>query len=142
MKKNLTLILIILAFIPSCTPSKYVEIGDNKIDVIIADEQKEWTEGLQNVVSMSENSGMLFVFPEAKEVTFWMKDTRIPLDMIFIDENKVIQFIRKNVPPCSTEPCQTYAHSNIKYVLEVNGGFADKNNIKTGEKVENIESFD
>ncbi|MBI4016092.1 MAG: DUF192 domain-containing protein [Candidatus Aenigmarchaeota archaeon] len=127
--------IIVLLVISSCATSKYVEIGNNKIDVIIADAPEKWSKGLQNVASISENSGMLFVFPEPRQANFWMKDTLIPLDMIFIDENKVIQFIRKNVQPCTQEPCKTYSHDNIKYVLEVNAGYADKKKIKTGDKL-------
>ncbi len=123
-----------LIFIASCSSSQVV-INGQKINTVIADEPSEWQEGLQGVASMSADSGMLFIFPNPQEVKFWMKNTMIPLDMIFIDENKVIQFIRKSVQPCSSDPCQTYSHNNIKYVLEVNGGYADKKGIKTGDKV-------
>jgi len=112
-----------------------VLINSTKISVEVADEPGEWQRGLQNRTFLAQDTGMLFVFPEAKEVTFWMKDTLIPLDMLFIDENGVIQSIRHDVMPCKADPCQTYTQQNIKYVLELPGTYAELKSFKTGDKI-------
>ncbi|MBI4148766.1 DUF192 domain-containing protein [Candidatus Woesearchaeota archaeon] len=122
-------------FLLACS-SPYVAINEQRIAVEIADEPNEWQRGLQNRTFLAQDTGMLFVFPEPKEVTFWMKDTLIPLDMLFIDENGVIQFIRHDVKPCKADPCQTYAHQNIKYVLELPGTYAELKGFKTGDKLQ------
>ena len=66
-----------------------------------------------------------------------MKNTLIPLDIIFIDKNFNIVNIIQNTQPCTKEPCQIYSSLKpVQYVIETNAGFADKNNIKIGQKIE------
>lgn len=84
--------------------------------------------------SMSENEGMLFVFDTERVLSFWMKNTYIPLDMIFIDaENKIID-INHNAQPEDIVPFSSSAAA--LYVLEVNGGFCAARNINIGGSVE------
>lgn len=105
------------------------------VDVETAATSEEWRIGLMFRESLGENQGMLFVFPEEKIYSFWMKDTLIPLDMIWINENFEVVEI-KSVQPCVADPCETYTPTaNAKYVLEVNSGFAEKNGIKIGDPV-------
>lgn len=100
----------------------------------IADTIEERSYGLMNRASLEEDAGMIFIFEEAGPHSFWMKNTLIPLDMIFIAENMTIVDIHKNATPLSEEPIIPCA--DCKYVLEVNGGFCDKNGITIGDKVE------
>ena len=104
--------------------------GESCFSVELAQSLDERGRGLMFRESLDENSGMLFVFPESGKHTFWMKNTLIPLDMIWIDENKRVTHIESNVPPCMADPCQTYTPSSDSlYVLEINSGLAEKNRI-------------
>jgi len=83
--------------------------------------------GLMNRKSLAENQGMLFLFESPSMLTFWMKNTQIPLDMLFVDENWKIIHIQKMAEPCKSDPCAIYASGRkAKYVLEINGGLSDK----------------
>ena len=78
---------------------------------------------------------MLFIFDDGKNQTFWMKNTLIPLDIIFIGKDMKIVDIRY-ATPCNEYPCKLYQSSKpAKYVLEVNGNFTIKNNIKVDDKI-------
>lgn len=79
--------------------------------------------------------GMLFVFDDELQRSFWMKNTLIPLDMIFFNKNKEVVSITKNVQPCDTEECQKIRPAEkAKYVLELNANTADQINLKIGDK--------
>jgi len=108
--------------------------GPVTIDIEVADSEDERTQGLMYRYSMEENQGMYFIFPEEDFRSFWMKNTYISLDIIFINANHEIVSIQKYTQPKSTysQPSEKPA----KYVLEVNAGFADKYGIKPGDKVE------
>ena len=91
--------------------------------------------GLMFRTSLPEYSGMLFIYDKDQPQSFWMKNTLIPLDAIFINSKKEIVSI-KTMTPCKTQQCPSYPSSApAQYVLEVNGGFAEKNNIRTGDTV-------
>jgi len=79
---------------------------------------------------LPENSGMLFIFPESGIYQFWMKNTLIPLDIIWLNENyKVVQI--EHVEPCQSNPCPIYnPEKEAKYVLEVNSRLTDKYSIQ------------
>src|SRR5262249_28305863 len=78
--------------------------------------------------------GILFFFPQAGEYPFWMKNTLIPLDMIWIDEGKRIAHIAHDVPPCKADPCPNYPpNAHAKYVLELAAGVAAKHHLKDGD---------
>ena len=74
-----------------------IEIGDKKYNVEVAQTDEEKTKGLQGKKELAEDEGMLFIYDEPQTVGFWMQDTDIPLDIVFIDEDfEVYQFIRDN----------------------------------------------
>jgi uncharacterized membrane protein (UPF0127 family) len=103
------------------------------IDIEIADTQEKRVRGLMFRKKMAENQGMLFVFPREEYQSFWMKNTVIPLDMIFVNKKREIVNIQKNTTPYSE---QTYPSSKPAiYVVEVNAGFTDKYGIKPGDKI-------
>lgn len=140
--KNLAIFLLI--FLVSCAqnfdekPSEiWIDNGKNliKINVEIADDDDERAKGLMFREKLNENGGMLFVFEDEDHQTFWMKNTMIPLDMIFIGTDFIIVDV-KNAKPCGEDPCKLYKSSKpAMHVLEVNSGFAAKNNIKIGDKI-------
>ncbi len=102
--------------------------------VELADTPAEWRQGLMNRQALTLDAGMLFIFPQEDFYNFWMKDTLIPLDIIWFDENKKIVTINKDAPPCQIKNCPTY-NSEIaaRYVLEVNAGIAERLNLKPGD---------
>jgi uncharacterized protein len=106
----------------------------DKIDIQIANTEFDRELGLMFRKNMEENQGMLFIFPEASIQNFWMRNTLISLDMIFVNQDKKIITIRKNTTKLSD---QTYSSTGpAMYVIEVNAGFADRYNIKVGDKIE------
>lgn len=107
------------------------------IAVEVARTPYQWSRGLMFREVLPDQTGMLFVFPDLAERSFWMKNTLIPLDMLFIDEHKKIVTIVKNAVPCTTLMCPQYTSSTpAMYVLEVNTGFVDMYNLKEGDVVE------
>ncbi|MEM4263449.1 MAG: DUF192 domain-containing protein [Candidatus Woesearchaeota archaeon] len=133
MKKLLPVLL--LALIVSCASAPYVKIGDTKVTVELAITPEEKAKGLMYREYLAEDRGMLFVFEEEKAPSFWMKNTLIPLDMIFINsENKIVDILLAE--PCKKDPCRSYTpKADAKYVLEVNAGFSERHNANIGDEV-------
>ena len=120
----------------SSIQSPSVIIKDHVIEVEIADEFNEWSQGLSNREFMEENKGMLFVFPGKQIRRFWMKDMNFPLDIVWLDDNKIIK-IDQNAQPEGNSPTRRYSSPMpINYVLEVNAGWCNQNNIKVGNIAE------
>lgn len=106
--------------------------------VEVADEVKEQQRGLMNRTQMDEDKGMLFVFSQIGSWQFWMKDTLIPLDMIWLDGKGEIVYIASDVPPCTLwDSCPGYwpTEKLARYVLELNAGQAMKYGLQTGALV-------
>ena len=103
------------------------------IDIEIADTEYETQTGLMNRVSMQNNQGMLFIFPDSQPRSFYMKNTLISLDIIYIDDQMKIVSFQKNAKPMdeSSLPSGTPA----KYVLEINGGLSDQLQLEVGDKI-------
>jgi uncharacterized membrane protein (UPF0127 family) len=134
MKKIFILMLISFVLV-SCAFAPSVEIGDNTVFVELALTYKVQMKGLMFREHLGENDGMLFVFEKDEPRSFWMKNTLIPLDMIFIDSTYTIVDIKTAVP-CEKDPCPGYdAKGPAKYVLEVNSDFAEKHKIEIGDEV-------
>ena len=104
-----------------------------KIDIEKADNDMERQFGLMFRKSMQDTQGMLFLFDESEPQNFWMKNTLIPLDIMFVDENLKITTIHENTKPLSEKGLPS--DGNAKYVVEVNGGFAKKYGVKVGDKI-------
>ncbi len=101
-----------------------------KIEIEIASTEDEIMRGLMDRDSLGMNRGMLFVFQNEDQRTFWMKDTRIPLDILFIGSDKIIKYITNHTTPYSTNPIPGFYPA--KYVLEVNAGFCNAHGITPG----------
>ena len=101
--------------------------------VEVAKTTEERRIGLMYRKKLLNNEGMLFIFPHEKIIQLWMKNTYIPLDVIFISENKVIVDIKKNMEKLS----ETIVKSKVKsrYALEFNAGLINKLDIEIGDKV-------
>jgi uncharacterized protein len=108
----------------------------SRIDIEIAATEYQKEKGLMARISMAENQGMLFLFDYPKIQSFWMKDTILPLDLIFTDENRRIVHIANDAVPFS----ETLISSEkpAQYVVEVNAGYCNKHHIEIGNKIEFI----
>jgi len=101
--------------------------------VEIADTVEERATGLMNREFMGQFSGMLFVYDRPQSVTFWMKDTLIPLDLLFVDESGVVQRIHENAIPLDLTGLP--GGNQIQYVLEINGGMSELLGLKVGAQI-------
>ena len=93
-----------------------IEIGDKEYNVEVARTEEEKVKGLQEKESLGEDEGMLFVYDEPQEIAFWMKDTAIPLDIVFIDEDGEVISVQQGQPYDET----LLEEDGVMYVLEVN----------------------
>lgn len=104
----------------------------------VADNETERKNGLMNRTELGEHEGMLFIFPKEGQRAFWMKNTYIPLDMIFLNSEKEILNIKtaRPQPNTSDDNLDSYrSEGPAKYVIEVNAGFADNYSVEKGDKV-------
>lgn len=107
-----------------------------RVFVEVPDDLEESMRGLMFRKHLPGNAGMLFAYYDEKPRTFWMKNTLIPLDMIFVDGSSKIIEIKENVPPCAQDECPTYPSKEpAQYVLEVNAGFVQEKGIKVGDRL-------
>ena len=113
---------------------KEIIVGNVAVKVEIAASSEEKQKGLSGRNFMRKNSGMLFVFSQPDLYHFWMKNMKFPIDIIWLDENLRIINIEKNITPDSF-PKKFTPRLPAKYVLEVNGGWSDKNKIKEGVNI-------
>jgi uncharacterized protein len=114
---------------PEVSQNATIDIAFDTLE--IANTLQEQEQGLMNRTSLCKNCGMLFDFETEKPLSFWMKNTQIPLDIIFIDQNGKIVTIHQNTTPLQTSP--TYNSTTAaRYVLETNAYFTKENNIQTG----------
>ena len=94
------------------------------------------TKGLMYIEHLDENKGMLFIFDEENIYPFWMKNTLIPLDMIWISKNNEVVFIEKNALPCQENICYNIEPNRPAiYMLEINAGMVDKMGISLGDLI-------
>jgi uncharacterized protein len=116
--------------------------GGKAIEVEIAANDETREQGLMYRDRLSPGHGMLFLFARAGIYPFWMKNTIIPLDMIWIDESLRVVHVERNVPPCKADPCPSYdPKAEARYVLELAGGEATPQRIDTGTQLrfENVD---
>ena len=91
--------------------------------------------GLMGKRSFAQNEGMLFLFDREGNHSFWMKNTLIPLDIIWMDKNKKVVFIKNNAQPCRGSFCPSmYPGKDSIYVLEINAGLCEEIGIKIGDE--------
>ncbi len=129
------ILVILLVLASGCVSSQpYVDAAGERVYVEIADSAQEWERGLMFREYLGPDKGMLFIFPDEADRSFWMRNTLIPLDMLFIDSGGIVVNITKNAQPCRAILCESY-YGRAKYVLEVNGGFSDANNISIGDMI-------
>lgn len=105
----------------------------SSIEVAVADDNSERNEGLMDVRDLPENSGMLFIFDEEQPRSFWMANTPLPLDIIFVNSDKTIVRIHHNTQPFSEKSLPS--DKPAQYVIETNAGYCIAHDIQEGGKV-------
>lgn len=110
------------------------DFGSARFTVDVADDDAERSKGLMFVDSMPTSKGMLFVYPRAQRVAFWMKNTLIPLDMIFADSKGVVTKVHSNAIPGDLTAIP--GNGMVQFVLEINGGLAQQMGISEGAQLQ------
>ena len=143
---SLIILLLFLLFYPAgviISPTEdnnssgYLCIKGNCFQVQLAETELQREKGLMHVKELDKDKGMLFIFDKEGIYPFWMKNTLIPLDMIWIDSNYKIVFISQNVQPCRSLICPSIIpNAKANYVLEINAGILQNLGIKIGDMAE------
>ena len=107
--------------------------GEARFTVEVVDDKNERAQGLMHRENLPKSAGMLFVYETPRTVRFWMRDTLIPLDMIFADETGTVRRVHHRAVPLSEKLIP--GGKGIQYVLEINGGLAETLNITTGSEL-------
>ncbi len=115
--------------------SALLKIGGAELAIEVADSSAERTLGLSGRDSLGYNRGLLFIFKTEGLYSFWMKDMKFPIDIIWMDSRARVIEITSNVSP-ATFPESFTSQKSAKYVLEVNAGWASQNGIKIGDRAE------
>lgn len=111
--------------------------GEACVSVEVVDNAIERAYGLMYRKELGENRGMLFIFEAEGNYPFWMKNTLIPLDMIWINNANQIVYIHKGAEPCTATFCPSInPNASARYVLEVNAGKADEMGLKVGDMIQ------
>lgn len=105
-----------------------------RVSVEIADTPQKRSFGLMYRRDLPESHGMLFLFPREEPLSFWMKNTPLPLDIVFINTAHTIVSIAQNTTPFSEKPLPS--GSPAQFVLEVNGGFCQRQGVTAGDRVD------
>ena len=137
------LIIFLIIFLAYNSMSKKKElnfrnvcINNNCFEVEIARTIEEKRQGLMNRDNLPESKGMLFIYSSEGFYSFWMKNMEFPLDIIWINKDKEIVHIKKNVQPCLENTCHGFgSEEKAMYILEINSGLIDKIGIKIGDKI-------
>ncbi len=136
---RITLIIFIIgvAFFAFSRPKENkVYLGNNCFYVELATTPGQHARGLMFRKELARNRGMLFIFDAESKWPFYMKNTFIPLDIIWISKKKEVVFVKKNAQPCLKEICPTiYPDRKALYALEINAGIAEDIGLKIGDKV-------
>ncbi len=130
------LFLLTLIACTACSADPSVEIGGKRFSVEIADTQEKLALGLMFREEMADNHGMIFLFPDEAPRSFWMKNCRISLDILYFDKDLKMVSASLNTPPCRVARCPTYPSKfPAMYVLELNAGTATKLGISVGDQL-------
>lgn len=135
---------LILSLFAACSLSAcasasapWVELAGERYQVEIADDDAERARGLMFRDALADGHGMLFIHDEEAPQAFWMKNTRIPLDILYFDGARKLVAQQRGVPPCSLgDACPSYpSEAPARYVLELNAGEAERLKLADGEEL-------
>lgn len=140
MRRGIFLSLFLVLFSTGCPAT----VAQNQVcfkhhcfTVEVVSKPPDLERGLQFRQTLAQDAGMLFVFSQSGKYSFWMKDTLLPLDIIWLDYARRVVHIEQNVQPCRQSPCPTYAPpQDALYVLELNANRAAQTGLHLGEVME------
>ena len=136
---RLALALLLLGITAACSADNvgvlHTAKGDFKFSIELATTEAEREKGLMFRTELAPDAGMLFVYEGEQQVSFWMQNTLIPLDMVFIAADGTVKTVHVNARPLDTTPIPSEVP--VRFVLEIAGGRADEIGLKAGDKFEN-----
>lgn len=134
---SMVVLLGLAALLSGCsTGEPTVTLSGQEYTIEITDTPKARRTGLMYRTELAKDSGMLFIYDSARSVSFWMKNTLIPLDILYFDADQKLQQIYADTPPCKTNPCPLYPSSQpTRYILELNAGESAEIGAKIGDEL-------
>ncbi len=135
---SVVMLFLACAALPGCAGNAWVEIGGQRYAVEVADDPEERARGLMFRDELAAGTGMLFIHERQEPQAYWMKNTRIALDILYFDDSMALVSQQRDVPPCSLgDRCPSYP-SNVpaRYVLELNAGEAARLDLDDGARME------
>ena len=140
MRRLLCVVLMLCALLPACASDglKKVRLKGETFRVELAVDHGTRERGLMFRDSMPADQGMLFVFPSSARQAFWMKNTHIPLDILYFDSDRGFVSAAYRTPPCSGgDRCPNYpSEGSARYVLELNAGVGAALNLERGDRID------
>jgi hypothetical protein len=135
--KRITIFLMSLAgLLAGANRFVTIYVQNRPFQAEIADTPQMHARGLMYRRCLKDDYGMLFVFPDDDYRSFWMRNTLIPLDIIYLNRGQQVVAMHESVPPCQADPCPSYdSKYPARYVLELSGGMARKLGLKIGDKI-------
>ncbi|OGY21101.1 MAG: hypothetical protein A3A65_03345 [Candidatus Chisholmbacteria bacterium RIFCSPLOWO2_01_FULL_49_14] len=115
-----------------------LRVGEQSLGVEIADSAEEWSQGLSGREQLSGDEGMLFVFDDQVRRSFWMRQMRFSLDMMFIRDGRINEIVRNVPAPSGSQDgteIRVQSQESADWVLEVNSGWAQEHGVEVGDEV-------
>jgi uncharacterized membrane protein (UPF0127 family) len=135
--KIISLILVVI-FLSACTNSSLdLKINDTLLDIEISADALSRVKGLSGREDLCENCGMVFLFGKQAKHFFWMKDMNFPLDIVYIQNDKIVEIFKDvQVLDNMNEITEIFPNQNADKVLELNAGWCETHNVQLGNKIE------
>ena len=134
---SLAMLFLGCAALPGCASNSWVEVGGQRYVVEVADDPDERARGLMFRDELAAGNGMLFIHERQEPQAYWMKNTRIALDILYFDDSLALVSQRRDVPPCTLgDRCPSYpSDAPARYVLELNAGEAARLELAQGARM-------
>jgi len=132
-------LLVLLSLLSGCASAgSWVELGGQRYQVEVADDDAERARGLMFRDELAAGTGMIFLHDREEPQAYWMKNTKIPLDILYFDNARKLVAQQRDVPPCTAgDACPPYpSNAPARYVLELNAGEAAKLKLQNGAELE------
>jgi uncharacterized protein len=131
-------LLVLLSLLSGCASAgSWVELGGQRYQVEVADDDAERARGLMFRDELAAGTGMIFLHDREEPQAYWMKNTKIPLDILYFDNARKLVAQQRDVPPCTAgNACPSYpSNAPARYVLELNAGEAAKLKLQNGAEL-------
>jgi len=131
-------LLLAVSLLSACASAgNWVEVGGERFEVELATDDAGRARGLMFRDHLEPGTGMLFIHESEQALAYWMKNTRIPLDILYFDDGRRLVSQQRNVPPCSAgDRCPNYpSKAPARYVLELNAGEASRLGLADGAEL-------